>query len=151
MSSVEGERDKRRARRFLRAVTVGDAARNAYQEFVDSVGARLDDPSKDRNDVVRDVLTGLYNNPAHPVAAFSMDPRNATLEPEYYRDIDVDRYAPLKPLHWLWIMFDRSPVGRNLHLGVLFRRMLARLTGNLVARSRSGSSAVQFFAWCLRW
>ena len=36
-------------------------------------------------------------------------------------------------------------------VGKILRRMLAASTGNLVARSRSGSSWVQFFAWCFRW
>jgi len=32
----------------------------------------------------------------------------------------------VKPLQWLWEMFDKSPLGENVHLGVLFRRILAR-------------------------
>jgi acetyltransferase-like isoleucine patch superfamily enzyme len=54
-----------------------------------------------------------------------MDPRNITVEPEYYQDIDQARYARVKPLLWLWEMFDKSPLGENVHLGVLFRRILA--------------------------
>jgi len=126
--SIEGERAKRR---FLRPVEVGTRENEDFHAFVDGVAAQLDDPGIDRNDVVRSVLAGLYgvseNEPdaARRLVWHSCDPRNATLEPEYYRDIDHEKYAPLKPLHWLWLMFDRSPVGRNLHLGVLFRRMLA--------------------------
>jgi len=56
----------------------------------------------------------------------SLDPHNVTLEPEYYADVDAERYARLKPLHWLWQSFDRTPLGAgNVHLGVRFRRMLA--------------------------
>ena len=58
-------------------------------------------------------------------AIANLDPRHVTLEPEYYRDIDPDRYYERKPLIWLWQMFDRSPLGGNVHLGVRFRRMLA--------------------------
>jgi acetyltransferase-like isoleucine patch superfamily enzyme len=54
-----------------------------------------------------------------------MDPRNVTLEPEYYQDLDEARYAPRKPLLWLWEMFDRSALGENVELGVHFRRILA--------------------------
>jgi hypothetical protein len=59
------------------------------------------------------------------IALLQMDPRNVTLEPEYYAEIDVERYARVKPLIWLWEMFDKSPLGENVHLGVRFRRMLA--------------------------
>jgi acetyltransferase-like isoleucine patch superfamily enzyme len=55
-----------------------------------------------------------------------MDPRNVTLEPEYYHEIDLDRYAMVKPLIWLWEMFDKSPLGENVDLGVRFRRILAK-------------------------
>jgi acetyltransferase-like isoleucine patch superfamily enzyme len=48
-----------------------------------------------------------------------------TLEPEYYHEVDVEQYYPRKPLIWLWQMFDRSPLGGNIHLGVRFRRVLA--------------------------
>ena len=54
-----------------------------------------------------------------------MDPRNVTLEPEYYGELDVEQYTPRKPLLWLWEMFDRSPLGENIELGIRFRRVLA--------------------------
>jgi acetyltransferase-like isoleucine patch superfamily enzyme len=59
------------------------------------------------------------------VAIAQMDPRNVTLEPEYYQETDLEKYAPRKPLLWLWEMFDRSPLGENVELGIHFRRMLA--------------------------
>ena len=127
MSSIE---DERAQRRFLRPVGVGEA-HDAYEALVADMASKLDDPSLDRNDVVRDFLTEIHGGPgptgsaADRARVLSFDPRHATLEPEYYRDIDGERYGPLKPIHWLWIQFDRSPLGRNLHLGVLFRRMLA--------------------------
>ncbi len=130
MSTVGSDRADRR---FLRPVGVGDAEAE-YERFVADVAAALDDPAQDRNDVVRDVLHGIYGiygidpdpqDPGRRALLLSLDPRHATLEPEYYKDIDGARYEPLKPLHWLWIQFDLSPLGRNLHLGVLFRRMLA--------------------------
>jgi acetyltransferase-like isoleucine patch superfamily enzyme len=124
--SADSVEEERALRRFLRPVGVGDAAHDAYDEWVATVAQLLDDPSLDRNDVVRDVLDELYGHPRSSVVQYTLDPRHATLEPEYYRDIDGEKYEPLKPLHWLWIMFDRSPIGRNLHLGVLFRRMLAQ-------------------------
>ena len=56
----------------------------------------------------------------------SFDPRNVTLEPEYYGDVDAEKYAIRKPLIWFWQMFDRSPLGLNHWLGFRFRCMLGR-------------------------
>lgn len=60
------------------------------------------------------------------VLEMSLDPANVTLEPEYYGDIDADRYAPIKPLVWFWRMFDRSPIALNHWLGFRLRSMLGR-------------------------
>ena len=65
-------------------------------------------------------------NETERILLFQMDPDNVTVEPEHYADADPERYAPVKPLLWLWEMFDRSLLGENVHLGVLFRRILAR-------------------------
>ena len=58
----------------------------------------------------------LVADPATPestrLALLSLDPRNVTLEPEYYADVDPERFARVKPLLWLWYSFDRSPLGR---------------------------------------
>jgi acetyltransferase-like isoleucine patch superfamily enzyme len=60
------------------------------------------------------------------VGRAQLDPRNVALEPEFYRETDEARYAEVKPLLWLWEMFDRSPVGENTQLGIPFRRLLAK-------------------------
>jgi acetyltransferase-like isoleucine patch superfamily enzyme len=94
------------------------------------------DPSH-RSDVVRNSLHELYlcrkhsaPSPAAPLAeqalVHSFDPRNATLEPEYYGDVDATKYSERKPLIWFWMMYDRSPVGLNHWLGFRVRAMLAR-------------------------
>lgn len=63
---------------------------------------------------------------ASRIALESLDPRNMTLEPEYYADVDPVRFARVKPLLWLWYSFDRLPAGgQNVALGVEFRRVLA--------------------------
>jgi acetyltransferase-like isoleucine patch superfamily enzyme len=60
------------------------------------------------------------------LALSTLDPRNITLEPEYYADCDDARYQPVKPLLWLWYSFDRTPLGgQNVGLGVRLRRILA--------------------------
>jgi acetyltransferase-like isoleucine patch superfamily enzyme len=87
--------------------------------------------------VVRDMLHELYlgrpyaepaaNAPlAEQAMVHSFDPRNASLEPEYYGDVDAQKYAERKPLIWFWMMFDRSPAGLNHWLGFRVRNMIAR-------------------------
>ena len=56
----------------------------------------------------------------------SLDPENVTLEAEYFGDVDEAEFAIRKPLLWFWKMFDRSPIGLNLWLGMRFRCMLGR-------------------------
>ncbi len=121
----------------LRPVPVADAAADLYDEWLAWLREALDDPACDRNELCRAVLTDIYYpeasevdpsalSPTARVALAQMDPRNVTLEPEYYEEIDLDRYEPRKPLLWLWEMFDRSALGENVELGVHFRRILAR-------------------------
>jgi len=121
----------------LRPIGVSDAAAAAYDEWLSRIEAELADPARDRNELVRDALREIYF-PALPAdqdesrlpagtraALATLDPRGATLEPEYYRDVDPERYYPRKPLIWLWQMFDRSAVGGNVDVGVRLRRLLA--------------------------
>jgi acetyltransferase-like isoleucine patch superfamily enzyme len=63
---------------------------------------------------------------ASRLAIEACDPRNVTLEPEYYAEVDAERFARVKPLLWLWYSFDRLPIGgQHVALGVEFRRLLA--------------------------
>jgi acetyltransferase-like isoleucine patch superfamily enzyme len=60
------------------------------------------------------------------IAIEALDPRNVTLEPEYYAEVDIERFARVKPLLWLWYSFDRLPLaGQHVALGIEFRRLLA--------------------------
>ena len=62
------------------------------------------------------------------LALGALDPRNVTLEPEYYAECDDAQFQRVKPLLWLWYSFDRTAVGgQNVDLGVRFRRVLAPL------------------------
>ncbi len=108
----------------------------AYDEWIEGLDAQLRQPDLDRNDFCFHVLRDIYF-PKHAgrdwealpqaerFAAMNLDPRNITMEPEYYVEVDTERYCRTKPLLWLWQMFDKSPVGNNVHLGVGFRQMLA--------------------------
>ena len=93
-----------------------------------------------RGELVRDTLHQIYLGRPHGgklntsliselpgnVLQMSFDPANATLEPEYYGDVDKERYCERKPLIYFWQMFDRSPLGLNHWLGFRFRKMLAK-------------------------
>jgi acetyltransferase-like isoleucine patch superfamily enzyme len=121
----------------LRTVPLPEATGSAYDDWITSVDESLSDPACDRDELCRRILTEIYFpdlldadldglTGARRVALLQMDPRNVTLEPEYYQELEEDRYARVKPLIWLWEMFDKSPLGENVHLGVRFRRVLAK-------------------------
>jgi acetyltransferase-like isoleucine patch superfamily enzyme len=112
------------------------------REWVQQLGAALADPNCDRALLCRRALTELTFPQfaanwetatqdaklplATRLALSATDPRNITLEPEYYGDCDTERFQRVKPLLWLWYSFDRTMVGgQNVWLGVLLRRMLA--------------------------
>jgi acetyltransferase-like isoleucine patch superfamily enzyme len=116
--------------------------RTVATDWLQSIGASLTDGRTDRSDICRNVLTSIYypeysanwetavNDaklpPATRLALAGMDPRNVTLEPEYYSDCDDEKFQRVKPLLWLWYSFDRSPIGgQNVWLGVELRRLLA--------------------------
>jgi acetyltransferase-like isoleucine patch superfamily enzyme len=131
----------------LRTIALPDATNRVFEAWLEEIGGRLSESGADWSRLTRDVLYQLYypglgdydervadprTPPAGRIALLSLDPRNVTLEPEYYADVDPPRFARVKPLLWLWYSFDRSPLGgQNVHLGVRFRRLLA---GHLFAR-----------------
>jgi acetyltransferase-like isoleucine patch superfamily enzyme len=141
----------------LRTVALPDATDRAYDAWLAEIEGRLDQPGADWPRLTREVLYQLYypgfgdyderladarTSPAARIALLSLDPRNITLEPEYYADVDQARFARVKPLLWLWYSFDRSPVGgQNVHLGVRFRRLLAT---RLFARCGRNFKCFQF-------
>lgn len=125
----------------LRPVRLPKAAEQFYDGWLADVEAHLTEPGADWHRLTRDLLFQIYypgvkdydellQDPKTPdptrVALLSLDPWNITLEPEYYAEVDAERFARVKPLLWLWQSFDRSPLGGgNVHLGVRFRRVLA--------------------------
>jgi acetyltransferase-like isoleucine patch superfamily enzyme len=61
------------------------------------------------------------------LALSALDPRNVTLEPEFYADCNDALFQPVKPLLWLWYSFDRTALGgQNVDVGVKLRRLLAK-------------------------
>lgn len=110
--------------------------------WLDRIGDALADPALDRARFCREVLCELaypdyatdwetaVSDPSLPLgtrlALSALDPRNVTLEPEYYAECDDALFQRVKPLLWLWYSFDRLPLaGQNVDLGVQFRRLLA--------------------------
>ena len=123
----------------LRQFPIGPAGEEVYPRLVAELAERFDDPALNRNDVAREALSQIYlggpfdaealENSRTPLARrtllASLDPRNATMEAEYYKELDPVKWEPVKPLLWFWQMFDHSPVGRNVRLGTQMRAMLA--------------------------
>lgn len=126
----------------LRSVRPGGDSEARYDRWLAGLDEELSDPATDRTEFCRRVLGEIYfpgGLDAKVGAAGAeilplttrilldqLDPRNITLEPEYYHETDLERYYRVKPLIWLWEMFDKSLLGENVHLGVKFRRILAR-------------------------
>jgi acetyltransferase-like isoleucine patch superfamily enzyme len=111
--------------------------------WIDEIDHQLDQATTDRSLLCRKVLTDLmYPDYASNwetavqdrtlphgtrLALASTDPRNVTLEPEYYADCQQERFQKVKPLLWLWYSFDRTAAGgQNVWLGVELRRVLAK-------------------------
>jgi acetyltransferase-like isoleucine patch superfamily enzyme len=141
----------------LKSIALSDATNRVFDAWLDEIAGRFAEPGADWPRITREVLYQLYYpgfgdyderlaDPRTPAAArialMSLDPRNVTLEPEYYADVDPERFARVKPLLWLWYSFDRSPVGgQNVHLGVRFRRVLA---GHVFARCGRNFKCFQY-------
>jgi acetyltransferase-like isoleucine patch superfamily enzyme len=141
----------------LRSVTLPPDVSRRYDAWLEQLQDRLAGPGADRYRITRDVLYEIWYpgagdyaervaDPATPestrLALLSLDPHNITLEPEYYADVDSERFARVKPLLWLWYGFDRAPLaGQNVHLGVGLRRVLA---AHLFARCGRNFKCFQF-------
>ena len=127
--------------------TLHPDAEKSFLGLIDHLDKEFANPNPGhRSEVVRDALHQIYlgrpyvlqdeNEPydnasvtaqlAARAVSHSFDPRNITLEPEYYGDIDAKKYEARKPLIWFWMMFDRSPLGLNHWLGYRMRYMIAR-------------------------
>jgi acetyltransferase-like isoleucine patch superfamily enzyme len=131
-------------------------AERAFTTWIDAVDREfMNRDPEHRSLVVRDALHELYlgrpyaaPDPKVGLAAQSLvhsfDPRNATLEPEYYGDVDAAKYAERKPLIWFWMMYDRSPIGLNHGMGYRMRAMLARHIFKYVGKNVKIFHGVEF-------
>ena len=134
--------------------------------WLERIEDRLANPSgenliDDRADLTREVLCELLYpeyaanwheavaDPSLPqgtrLALSTLDPRNITLEPEFYGECEDAKFQPVKPLLWLWYSFDRSPLaGQNVDLGVRLRRMLAQRIFKRVGKNFKAFQHVEF-------
>ena len=128
---------------------------------LERLASDLADPAADRAAICRRTLAELtfpgyaanldtaVEDEAVPlgtrVALAALDPRNVTLEPEYYADCDQERFQRMKPLLWLWYSFDRTAAGgQNVDLGVRLRRLLAGHVFKRVGRNFKCFQHVEF-------
>ncbi len=141
MDEYSGLRVLRKTYPGLRELKIDDRGQKAFDAFFADFEAKLADAKVDRNELVRQTIAELYlgdrastwhervESSKTPLVErahlLSFDPRNVTLEPEYYAELDVAKYAPRKPLIWLWKMLDLSPLGNNLAFGFRMRRAIA--------------------------
>jgi acetyltransferase-like isoleucine patch superfamily enzyme len=115
---------------------------SAATDWLDQIEADLSNEKVDRSDLCRGILCDIaypeyssnwetaVNDTSLPsgtrLALAALDPRNITLEPEYYAECDDEKFQRVKPLLWLWYSFDRTVLGgQNVDLGVRLRRILA--------------------------
>ena len=113
------------------------------REWIEQLSERLAEPAADRALLCRQTLCEIaypafaanwetaIADPKLPfptrLALDALDPRNITLEPEYYAECDDEKFQRVKPLLWLWYSFDRTVLGgQNVQLGVDLRRVLAK-------------------------
>ena len=140
--------------RPLRNLTPAPQAIELYDEWLDEIETALA-RGDDRWELCRRTLTGLFYptlaeaDPrslplAARVALAQMDARNVTLEPEYYAEIDLERFNERKPLLWMWQLFDKSPLGGDIYLGTHFRRILAPYILRRVGRNFKAFQYVEF-------
>lgn len=121
-----------------RHVSLPADAETTLRGFVETVDDRLAG-DEDTAAVVEDVLVDLngdrdafeaWKNGASVSRAEearfrNYNPRNATLESEYYAEKDEEAFAASKPLQWLWRQFDDTPLADNIEFALRFRQMLA--------------------------
>ena len=97
-----------------RNLTPTHEAEKAYLGWIERLHRDFADRDVERRSViVRDTLHEIYtgrkyeapdtdrHSPVQLAQLHSFDPRNATLEPEYYGDMDTAKYNERKPLIWL--------------------------------------------------
>jgi acetyltransferase-like isoleucine patch superfamily enzyme len=136
---------------WLEPRSLPSATNEAFDAFLDDLDRRLSAVETDRDALCRDLLAQFLYGKSYgdleasaPIVALNLDPRNITLEAEYYAATDMQRFARVKPLLWLWYNFDLSPAAQSVEFGVRFRRVLAKHVFKCVGRNFKAFPGVQF-------
>ena len=136
---------------WLEPRPIPSEAGEAFTGFLRDLETQLSDPSVDRNVLCRELLAQFLHGRSYtellasaPILALNLDPRNVTLEAEYYSVLDRERFARVKPLLWLWYNFDLSPAAQSVTFGVQFRQVLAGHVFRRVGRNFKCFPGVQF-------
>jgi acetyltransferase-like isoleucine patch superfamily enzyme len=122
-----------------------------FSTFLTDLESKLCDEHTNRSELCRELLAQFLYARSHaelertlPIVALNLDPRNVTLESEYYAAVDPVRFAQVKPLLWLWYNFDLSSAAGNIDFAVGFRRVLAGHIFQRVGRNFKAFAGVQF-------
>jgi len=123
-----------------RHVSLPPGGEEGVHRFIEEVDTRLSS-DEDTCKVVEDVLVDLMGDreaydrwqsggdvtPAERVRLQGYDPCNATLESEYYAEVETmeAEFEQSKHLQWLWRQFDATPLADNVEFALRFRRVLA--------------------------
>ena len=105
----------------------------AFDTYLQDLTAKLANANTDRAKLCRELLAEFLYGTSYtdletrlPWVALNLDPNNVLLEAEHYQTLDLQKFAKVKPLLWLWYNFDLSPAAQNMAFGIAFRRVLAQ-------------------------
>ncbi len=136
---------------WLETRTIPNDAQDAFTGFLEDLNRKLENPQTKRNELCRELLAQFLHASSYsdllakaPIAALNLDPNNITLEAEYYTTVDLEKFAKVKPLLWLWYNFDLSPAAQSVEFGVRFRRILAKHIFKRVGENFKAFPGVQF-------
>ena len=136
---------------WLESRSLPAEASASFSTFLSDLELKLSHEHTDRNELCRDLLARFLYARSYsdleavmPIVALNLDPRNVTLEAEYYAVVDPARFARVKPLLWLWYNFDLSSAANNIDFAVRFRRVLASHIFQRVGRHFKAFTGVQF-------
>jgi acetyltransferase-like isoleucine patch superfamily enzyme len=123
----------------------------SFSTFLSDLESKLSNEHSNRNELCRELLAQFLYARRYadleanmPMVALNLDPRNVTLEAEYYAAVDPVKFARVKPLLWLWYNFDLSSAAGNVDFAVRFRRVLAGHIFQRVGRNFKAFTGVQF-------
>jgi len=119
-------------------VSLSPEAQARVDQFVDGVDERLSS-SAATADVVQDVLARMHGDGdaydrwqagesvslTERIRLDTYDPRHVHTKGETWAEKDEAAFQQAKPLRWLWLGFDASPLADNDAVALPFRQMLA--------------------------